>query len=205
LSGDIDPDQMASEAWARLEAFVARRGGTLILSSGPRAWPAAVLGVEAVRKLMPVLDPKAVTIDPRAVDPAHSSLASGRGHRAAAAAVESWPMLQLGASPELSRAVWAGLPRLPWALAGRAKPGATTLAGIEGSGPTRGAVIAAQAYGLGKVLWSEPMPPGAGGSASAIRFTTASGVMSVRWAAAGRLPPATTRFGSAGPFPARRG
>ena len=68
---------MASEAWSRLESFVARRGGTLILSAGPRAWPAAILGVDAVRKLLPVLDPKPVSFDTASVDPAHPSLAAG--------------------------------------------------------------------------------------------------------------------------------
>ena len=153
--GDVEPGQMASDAWSRLESFVAQRGGTLILSAGPRSWPGLVSGIEAVRKLSPVVDPQAVSFDPRAIDPAHPSLAPGAVVMpAAAAAAGSWPMLELGATPERSRAVWAGLPRLPWALAGRAKPGATTLAAVEGSNPeSAGAVIAAQAYGLGKVLW----------------------------------------------------
>ncbi len=185
--GDVEPAVMANDAWARLESFVARRGGTLILSAGPRAWPAAIMGVDAVRKLLPVLDPRPASFDTASVDPAHPSLAAGAAIRPAAA-VESWPMLQLGATPELSRAVWEGLPRLPWALAGRAKPGATTLAAIEGSDAGgAGAVIAAQPYGLGKVLWV--------GTDATWRWRFRAGDtyhhrfwgQVVRWAAAGKL------------------
>jgi hypothetical protein len=154
LVGDVEPGLLSFEAWARFEAFVARRGGSLILSSGPRAYPAAILAVDSARKLLPVLDPSPVSFDAQAIDPAHPILAAGVTIRPAATAAETWPMLQFGATPELSRAVWEGLPRLPWALAGRAKPGAATLAIVEGSGPgVAAAVIAAQPYGLGKVLW----------------------------------------------------
>ncbi len=60
-------------------------------------------------------------------------------------------MLQLASDPAQNRSIWAGLPRLPWVLSGRAKPGATMLAAAGGDDAT--AVIAAQPYGLGKVLW----------------------------------------------------
>ena len=60
-------------------------------------------------------------------------------------------MLQLDTDPARNRATWAGLPRLPWVLAGRTKPGAAMLAATGGDETT--AVIAAQPYGLGKVLW----------------------------------------------------
>jgi hypothetical protein len=152
--GDVEPALLPAETWARLESFVARRGGTLILSAGPRAWPAAILKTDVVRKLLPVLDPSLASFDTGAVDPLHPSLPMGVAVRPAAVAALSWPMLALAATDELSKTAWSGLPRLPWALVGRAKPGATTLAAIEGSEPHgEGSVIAAQPYGLGKVLW----------------------------------------------------
>ena len=152
--GDVEPGLLAAEGWARLESFVARRGGTLILSAGPRAWPTESLKNEVVRKLLPVIDPKLAAFDTGSVDPDHPSLAPGVAVRPAALAVEAWPMLALAATAELSKTAWLGLPRLPWVLAGRAKPGATTLATIEASAPPGdGSVIAAQPYGLGKVLW----------------------------------------------------
>ena len=129
-------------------------GGALILSAGPRAWPNEILKNEVVRKLLPVVDPKLASFDVGSVDPEHPSLAAGVAVRPAALAVEVWPMLALAATAEASKTAWLGLPRLPWLLAGRAKPGATTLAAIEGFQPDGdGSVIAAQPYGLGKVLW----------------------------------------------------
>jgi hypothetical protein len=186
--GDVEPALMAAGAWARLESFVARRGGTLIFSAGPRAWPSTLLETEAVRKLMPVIDVRPASFDTGSVDPSHPSLAAGVAIMPAALPFESWPMLALADSPELSRTVWSGLPRLPWVLSGRAKPGATTLAAIDGPDPHgNGTVMAAQAYGLGKVLWV--------GTDSTWRWRFRTGDLYhhrfwgqvVRWAAAGKL------------------
>jgi hypothetical protein len=188
VMGDVEPALLAAETWRRLESFVARRGGTLIFSSGPRAWPTETLKNEVVRKLLPVVDPKIASFDTGFVDPEHPSLAAGVSIKPAALAVESWPMLALAGTTELSRTTWLGLPRLPWVLAGRAKPGATTLVGIEGPEPNgAGSVIAAQPYGLGKVLWV--------GTDSTWRWRFRVGDtyhhrfwgQVVRWAAAGKL------------------
>jgi hypothetical protein len=106
------------------------------------------------RGMVPVLDPRPVAVDPSAIDPAHPSQPPGVPIAPAASAVadaDAWPMLQLGPDPARSRAAWAGLPRLPWALAGRAKPGATVLA--SAGDDESAAVIAAQPYGLGRVFW----------------------------------------------------
>ena len=66
---------------------------------------------------------------PAADRPRAPGLAPRRGVRAdrrrPVADAGAWPMLQLAAEPEESRRLWAGLPRLPWVLAGKAKPGAT--------------------------------------------------------------------------------
>ena len=55
ILGDVGSAEVSSELWARLEAFVAERGGTLILSAGPRSW-AALAHHETARKLLPVTD-----------------------------------------------------------------------------------------------------------------------------------------------------
>ena len=65
-SATSDPAAMPAEAWARLDAYVAERGGTLIVVPGPRRWPAPMLGMETVRKLLPVLDPRPSPADPAA-------------------------------------------------------------------------------------------------------------------------------------------
>ena len=154
--GDVGLEQMASEAWSRLEAFVSRRGGALIISPGPRASPAAILGLDAVRTLLPVMEPAPLSFDRAAPAADHPSLAAGVAVVPTAIAAHSWPMFALGADEALSRAIWTGLPRLPWVVAGRAKPAATTLATVEGADANVNApvaVIAAQPFGLGKVLF----------------------------------------------------
>ena len=114
---------------------------------------------------------------------------------AGAADAGAWPMLQLATEPEESRRRWAGLPRLPWALAGRAKPGATTLA--TAGGDPAAVLLAAQPYGLGKAVlvgtdgtwrWRHRV-----GDAYHHRFWG----QVVRWAAAGKLGAgnAFVRFG----------
>ncbi|MDR3638592.1 MAG: hypothetical protein P4L84_32605 [Isosphaeraceae bacterium] len=151
--GDVDPADLTSDAWTRLEAYVAERGGTLVVSPGPRYWPGIQGQNELVRKLLPVLDPVLAPIDPKATDPAHPSLPPGVALAPAPAAASdpnAWPMLQLATEPEQNRRLWAGLPWLPWVLTGKAKPAATVLASAHDESA---AVLAVQPYGLGKVLW----------------------------------------------------
>ena len=130
-----------------------RTRGTLAIVPGPRHWPQASGASEASRDLLPVSDLRRVEPEP-GDDPAHPSLPPG----AIVAPIRplddpgSWPMLQLGSEPSANRAAWASLPRLPWALAGRLKPGATALATTTRDGDDS-AVIAAMPYGLGKILW----------------------------------------------------
>jgi hypothetical protein len=199
--GDVAPADVPSETWARLEAYVAKRGGTLVLGAGPRHW-AELANQATVRKLLPVVDLAPITMAAEAVDPALPGLPPGVAVVPALAAgsdPSSWPMLQLAADAEQSNTTWSTLPRLPWVLAGRPKPGATALAGrVENPDE---AVIAMQPYGLGKVLWV-----GTGdtwrwrlrvGDAYHHRFWG----QVVRWAAAGKLTAgnAQVRFGPVRP------
>src|SRR5262249_8450778 len=122
---------------------------------------------------------------------------------AAPATADAWPMLQFAAEPERSRAVWAGLPRLPWALAGRAKPAATTLAWAPSAGARddEAAVIAAMPHGLGKGLRVRTDATRRArhgvGDAYHHRFWG----QAVRWAASGKLAAGNrlVRFGPARP------
>jgi hypothetical protein len=199
IMGDVEPADITAETWTRLESYVAERGGALILSAGPRHWEAQAADA-TVRKLLPVLDPQPITVPPDAVDPAHPSLPPGTAVQPTPAAGSdpgAWPMLQLAAEPGASLEVWAALPRLPWLLAGKPKPGATVLATAR----DEAVVIAAQPYGLGKVLWV-----GTGdtwrwrlrvGDAYHHRFWG----QVVRWASAGQLTAgnALVRFGAVRP------
>jgi hypothetical protein len=195
--GDVDPADVTAETWARLDAYTAERGGTLIVVPGPRFW-STLAANESARKLLPVLDPRPVAVDSGAVDAAHPALPPGAPFaptEAAAADAGAWPMLQLAAAPEESRRRWAALPRLPWMLAGKAKPGASALA-TAGDDPSA-VVLAAQPYGLGKVLWI--------GTDGTWRWRHRVGDayhhrfwgQVVRWAAAGKLAAgnAFVRFG----------
>jgi hypothetical protein len=151
--GDVAPADVPPETWARLEAYVAERGGTLVLGAGPQHW-AELANQATVRKLLPVLDPAPVAVATDAIDPALPGLPPGAAvvpTPTAGADPGSWPMLQLAADAEQSGSIWSALPRLPWVLTGEPKPGATALAGrVENPDD---AVIAVQPYGLGKVLW----------------------------------------------------
>ena len=104
-------------------------------------------------------------------------------------------MLQFDPAPDRNQAIWAALPRMPWLIAGRAKPSARVLA-TAGEDETA-AVIAAQPYGLGKVLWV--------GTDGTWRWRFRTGELLhhrfwgqvVRWAASGKLAVgnAFVRFG----------
>ena len=100
-----------------------------------------------------MIEPRLVEIDATAAQADQAALPPGAVVRPLTNGLErdSWPMLQLDLDAEKNGEIWAGLPRIPWLVAGRAKPGATVLA-VAG-GDDSAAVIAAQPYGLGKVLW----------------------------------------------------
>jgi hypothetical protein len=151
--GDLDPADAPGEFWARIDAYVSERGGTLILLPGPR-FAAALAGNAGVRKLLPVLDPAPVPVDPSGSIPNEPALPPGvvlAPTDAALADGSAWPMLSLASEPAENRRRWSALPGLPWVLSGRIKPGATALA-TAGGDPARPS-IATQSYGLGKVLW----------------------------------------------------
>ncbi len=152
IVGDVGAADLTPEVIARLESYVAERGGTLVLNPGPKSW-ATLLSQETVRQLLPITEPQLVLTDPSQHDPAHPALPPGVALLPTAAGLETaaWPMLQLAADAVQNRAIWTGLPRLPWVLSGRSKPGATVLAAIGDD--SSAAAIAAQPYGLGKVLW----------------------------------------------------
>ena len=167
ILGDLPAERAPDDLWPRLDAYVSTRGGTLVIAdgpkahSGPRGLPGAALG------LLPVDNLRPVPIDPSAIDPARASLPNGVAVAPAPgldATPGAWPMLEFDAGPEASRAAWSRLAPLPWALAGRPKPGATALlvaepspASTSGSGSVDPAalpvVAAAHPFGLGRVLW----------------------------------------------------
>jgi hypothetical protein len=156
IVGDTTLEEVSADAWLRLEKYVAVRGGTLVLSPGPRAWSESAPQNETIRSLMPVVDPHVCPVDPAAIDAARPTLPAGVAILpTVSAATGPWPMLQFADERDQSQTVWSRLPRLPWVLASRAKPTATVLitASLVGGAEAEPVVVAAMPYGLGKVLW----------------------------------------------------
>jgi hypothetical protein len=156
ILGDVSREDVDTGTWKRLDDYVAQRGGTLVLSSGPKSWPGALPEESAVRALLPVTDVHLVPVDPAAINPTRPSLPAGTAVLPTAAASRgAWPMLQFADENAASLTVWQGLPKLPWVVVGKAKPTATVLASTPTAGATEheSAAIAAMPYGLGKVLW----------------------------------------------------
>ncbi len=194
IVGDVGSADVSSEFWTRLESFVAERGGTLVFSIGPRNW-ASLSRHETARKLLPVFELLQVEIETAARPPDQAALPPGAAIRPLAVLErESWPMLQLDSDPERNREIWAALPRIPWLVAGRAKPGATVLAaaGTDDSA----AVMAAQPYGLGKVLWLGTDGTWRWRFRTGDRFHHRFWGQVARWAASARSPRATRSFAS---------
>ena len=151
IIGDMNTEHLNAESWKRLEQYVDTRGGTLVMASGP-ALMGAIAGDETARKLLPVIDPKPVEFDASRRHADRPALPAGvRILPDVSAASEDFPMLRFVVEADRNRALWSGLPELPWVVAGRPKPLASTLARAEGD--EANAVIASQPYGLGKVLW----------------------------------------------------
>lgn len=154
ILGDIDPADFNADAWQRLDAYVADRGGTLVISPGPRFWPTGHTTSAKVRALLPIVNPTVTPYDMASIDPARPALPPGirlAPSREALAELSNWPMLQIGPDPST---LWSELPKQPWTLGGRIKPGASVLVSQEGATkPDEAAIIATQPFGLGKVLW----------------------------------------------------
>lgn len=164
ILGDVSAEQLPAAEWARLDNFVAQRGGTLVLLSGPRSWPRVADDLPTLRDLLPVSAPRPV--DPGSFAPSPTStpgLPPGgmiRPLASAAADSTAWPMLQLAGEASSSLTAWDELPGQPWVLLGTTKPAATALATLAtlnpqaaGGDPAQRSTMAAQPFGLGKVLW----------------------------------------------------
>ena len=169
---------------------------------GPKRWPAEAAVSDATRALLPVTDLRRLDPD-SSEDSLHPSLPPGAVVEPVALALEDasgWPMLRLGTDVAASRLEWSKLPRLPWSLAGRAKPGASALVAPSKEGDDA-AMIAAMPYGLGKVLWV--------GTDGTWRWRYRAGDsihhrfwgQVVRWASTGKLGAGNTlvRFGPLSP------
>lgn len=161
ILGDVSPAQLPLSERARLERYVADRGGTLVVLAGKRGMPLAfaqpendpapVAGGDPLLKLLPIQEPRVV--HPVKGFPVTLTHEGGLS-----------PFLQLSSAPEKNLSAWANLPSHYWGVVGRAKPGATALAFVAGDElPTdpkgaaaqerEQALIARHHYGFGRVLF----------------------------------------------------
>jgi hypothetical protein len=151
ILGDVNPALLGGPTLRNLADFVEQpgKGGALVLLAGPRYMPVAYRGTP-LAPLLP-FDPAAVRY-PEAnkpltegfvVEPTELGLAS--------------PPMQLGDTPEQSRALWRSLPPLYWlAELGDLKPAARVLAehpSRTGPDGKRLPLVVLQYVGAGKVLF----------------------------------------------------
>lgn len=147
IVGDVSPEQLPFDERRRLEQYVARRGGTLVLVAGKRHMPREYtkLGSEdPLLRLLPITAPRLV--DPK---DGFTLKRTVEGERT--------PFLQL--EPEQPGAAWPKLPPHFWGIAGRRKPGATVLAVPKFAGVSSAeedpevGVLVRHAYGAGRVVF----------------------------------------------------
>jgi hypothetical protein len=122
ILGDVSPEQLPPPDRQRLEAFVAKHGGTLVIVAGKRSMPLAYPGpAENGKETDPLL--KLLPIEtPRVVDPEQGfSVTLTREGK-------STPFMQMEPEGTESLQRWAEFPPHYWGVVGRAKPAATTLA-----------------------------------------------------------------------------
>ncbi|HVK11701.1 MAG TPA: hypothetical protein VM597_23215, partial [Gemmataceae bacterium] len=152
ILGDVSAGQLPLAERERLEKYVSERGGTLVLLAGKRSMPLEFLrDGEPLAKLLPVSGPKKVDA------PAGFQVAlTAEGQQTG--------FLRMDANPGLSAEVWDNLPPHYWAVTGRAKDGAVTLAHVPQANapkdPTaardverNNALIVRQNFGFGKVVF----------------------------------------------------
>jgi hypothetical protein len=162
--GDVSPEQMPIKDRKRLESYVSKRGGTLVIVAGKRFMPLGYASLprdsdraDPLVNILPIREPRALDL----IDGFPMTL-TDEGRKS--------PLLQLDGNPflrtedELEKPRPAEeLQRHYWAAVGEAKPGATVLAYAAEPVTTDRAqrkkqqdgqgLIVRQNYGKGKVLY----------------------------------------------------
>jgi hypothetical protein len=150
ILGDVAPARLTLARRNALEKFVGDHGGTLVVVAGKRFMPRAYPADDPLERLLPVEQTR--VLEPE----------GGFALSLTRAGTET-PFMRLDAESAHNATLWAGFPRpWPWAVAGRAKPGAAALAGRQDLADLklpldererRNVVIARHNYGFGRVLF----------------------------------------------------
>jgi hypothetical protein len=152
ILGDVSPDQVGKAEREQLEKYVSERGGTLVLLAGKRSMPMEFLrDGDPFLKMLPISSPKVVKAD--------------SGFRVTLTAEgQQTGFLRMEPNAGDSAEVWSYLPPHYWAITGRAKDGAVTLAHVPQVNMPKdpaaardvernNALIVRQNYGFGKVVY----------------------------------------------------
>jgi hypothetical protein len=140
LLSDVDPRLLPEAVWANLRAFVAEKGGGLLLEAGPKFIPQFLQDNVDAAALLPI-EHRTLKREPKAAD----NSATVFSVRPTALGLEN-SALQLADTSAENAKIWSSLAPLYWAYSlAVAKPAAHVLA--EGAGP----LIVFQYFGAGRV------------------------------------------------------
>ncbi len=152
ILGDVSAEQVGRTEREKLEKYVSERGGTLVLLAGKRSMPMEFLREgDPFSKMLPISNPKIVKTD------------AGFRLTLTAEGLQTG-FLRMEPNAGESAETWSHLPPHYWAISGRAKTGAVTLAYVpQVNMPTdpaaardverNNALIVRQNFGFGKVVY----------------------------------------------------
>ncbi len=146
--GNVEGRQFTREQLEAMRAFVAERGGGLLVL-GARSFLRQGLVGTALEEALPL------DLSERGSDavPASAPGSSPANRVTLTPAGETHPVMQLAPDPEVTRKRWAALPALASvASLGRTRPGASVLAVSSGPGGGPRPLLAVQRYGEGRSM-----------------------------------------------------
>ena len=143
---NVEPDLLTGAQLGLTRAFVAERGGGLLVL-GARGFQHQGLHDTPLEEVLPL------ALKDQNGDALPASLSPGRNRVALTPAGEEHPMMQLGTTAGESEAHWAAVPALASiSPLGGPKPGASVLAVTGGPGGTPRALVAVQRFGEGRSM-----------------------------------------------------
>jgi len=142
---NVDPDLLTAPQLAMTRAFVAERGGGLLVL-GARAFQRQGLRDTALEDVLPLdLADRGTAVE--------TAASPGRNRVALTPAGEEHPIMQLGGDPAANAKHWGEIPALASVSAlGGARPGATVLAVTGGPGGAPRALVAVQRFAEGRSM-----------------------------------------------------
>ena len=146
---NVDPDLLTNAQLGLTRAFVAERGGGLLVL-GARAFQRQALRDTPLEDVLPLDSTDRAGTGAGVVQAAASA---GRNRVVLTPAGESHPVMQLGTGAETSEKRWAAVPPLASiSPLGTPKPGASVLAVTGGPGGAPRALVAVQRFGDGRSM-----------------------------------------------------